>query len=100
MHFWTSNAGSFAERMEITSGGNVGVGTTNPQATLDVNGFARLKTNSANPAACAGATAGSIALSQSYNICVCNGTAWIYETANGNGTGTTLGGSCTTNSWN
>jgi hypothetical protein len=32
-----------AEAMRITSTGNVGIGTTNPQAKLDVNGFANFK---------------------------------------------------------
>jgi hypothetical protein len=82
-----------------SAAGKVGVGTTQPQATLDVAGFARLATNSGDPAACTGSNAGSIALSLSYNICVCNGSAWIYETANGSGTGVSAGGSCSTNSW-
>jgi hypothetical protein len=30
LQFWTNNAGTAAERMRITSAGNVGIGTTNP----------------------------------------------------------------------
>jgi len=36
--FTTSNAGAEAERMRITSTGNVGIGTTNPQAILHLYG--------------------------------------------------------------
>jgi hypothetical protein len=37
LQFWTkANAGSLAERMRITSGGNVGIGTTSPNAKLNV----------------------------------------------------------------
>jgi len=38
--FRPSVAGSATERMRIMSGGNVGIGTTSPQTTLDVNGIA------------------------------------------------------------
>ena len=91
----TSNTG-FAGLAVMS--GNVGIGTAGPQATLDVNGFIKLKVNTTDPTPCNGSTAGSIALSQSYNICVCNSTAWIYKTSDGSGAG--VGDSCTTNSWN
>ena len=62
----------------LANTGNVGIGTTSPQATLDVNGYARLKTYSgAPPVACAAGYAGSIALNTSYIGCVCNGTSWV-----------------------
>ena len=38
--FYTTSASSVAERMRITSGGNVGIGTTTPTAILDVDGAA------------------------------------------------------------
>lgn len=36
-----ATGGSFTERIRITSGGNVGIGTTSPNFTLDVNGRMR-----------------------------------------------------------
>ena len=38
LQFYTLGAGTLAERMRITSGGNVGVGTTTPAERLDVRG--------------------------------------------------------------
>jgi hypothetical protein len=40
----TRNGGTFGERLRITSAGNVGIGTTSPQARLQVNGNFRLYT--------------------------------------------------------
>lgn len=42
--FWTSNSGNSGagERMRITSDGNVGIGTANPEATLHVAGTTRM----------------------------------------------------------
>lgn len=60
-------------------GGNVGIGTTSPQATLDVNGFMRMSTNAAAPAACTVAINGSIALTSLFTTCACKGatTTWV-----------------------
>jgi hypothetical protein len=44
LRFFTSNDAAPAERMRITSGGNVGIGTNSPQAPLQVNGNFRLYT--------------------------------------------------------
>ena len=57
--------------------GSVGIDTTTPQATLDVNGYARLALNSSAPAACAAANEGAIALTHLAQVCVCDTTpAW------------------------
>ena len=59
--------------------GNVGIGTTTPQSTLDVNGYMRLAKNSTQPAACSSANDGAIALTHVYTLCICNGgsTSWV-----------------------
>jgi len=42
LRFYTNNGSAFAERMRITSGGNVGIGTTTIGSTLQVNGNAAI----------------------------------------------------------
>lgn len=42
--FQTFNGSTYGERMRITSAGNVGIGTTNPGAKLEVNGSAIIDT--------------------------------------------------------
>ncbi len=66
-------------RMTITSTGSVGIGTTGPQATLDVNGYARLAKNSSQPVACSSTNDGAIALTAVYTLCICKGgsTSWV-----------------------
>ena len=77
LRFWTTNAGSVAERMRIDHLGNLGIETTTPQATLDVNGFARLALNSSAPATCSSSDEGAIALTHLAQVCVCDTTpAW------------------------
>jgi hypothetical protein len=65
-------------RMVIKSSGNIGIGTLDPQATLDVNGFVKLKVNNSPPALCTAQLAGSIALTSQYSLCACNGAAWVF----------------------
>jgi hypothetical protein len=43
--FQTRTSGSPTEKMRITGSGNVGVGTTNPGSTLDVNGMGQFTVN-------------------------------------------------------
>lgn len=57
--------------------GNVGIGTSSPMATLDVNGTARLAKYSSPPFSCDSARDGTIALTSKYVTCVCNGSAWV-----------------------
>lgn len=62
---------------------SLGVGTSNPSATLDVNGSAningvmKLKIYSAAPFTCTTGDDGTIAMTTNHAICVCDGTNWI-----------------------
>ena len=73
------NTTAVAEAMRIDSTGNVGIGTTAPQAKLDINGFMRMSTNTAAPAACSATINGSLALTSLFTTCACKGasTAWV-----------------------
>ena len=51
-----------------------------PRATLDVNGYMKLATNASEPATCDADRAGSIALTSTYTMCICDGSTW--EVAN------------------
>jgi hypothetical protein len=57
----------------------VGVGTTAPQATLDINGYARLSSNASEPAACQASNKGAIALNSASHICICDGSSWKFD---------------------
>jgi hypothetical protein len=37
--FYTRDSNTFAEKMRITSGGNVGIGTVSPAGKLEINGL-------------------------------------------------------------
>jgi hypothetical protein len=78
---------SGATAMTITTTGAVGIGTTSPQATLDVSGYTRLAKNSSQPVACSSTNDGAIALTALYTLCICNGgsSTWVQES---NGTTT------------
>lgn len=66
-----------ASRLSVDVQGSVGIGTTSPQAKLDVNGEVRLRRNTVAPFACTTGVAGTIALNSSYVTCVCNGSSWV-----------------------
>jgi hypothetical protein len=56
----------------------VGISQTDPQATLDVNGYAKLLKYGAAPVNCNATYDGSIALTSLYTLCVCKaGTGWV-----------------------
>ena len=70
-----------ADALVVRGSGNVGVGTLDPVATLDINGFMRLKRNTIAPVACSPTYDGAIALTNdTYKMCVCNGAtnAWLF----------------------
>lgn len=80
--FQAQNA-SGVSLVKITDTGNVGIGTTGPQATLDVNGYARLKLNSSQPVVCSSTNQGAIALNHLAQMCACNGSSWIFADSTG-----------------
>ena len=59
----------------------LGIGTTAPQATLDIKGFARLATNSSAPAACVAENKGAIALNSASRLCTCDGSSWKLDSS-------------------
>lgn len=63
-------------RMVILSNGNVGIGLTAPSATLDVNGYLKLKTNTAAPITCNSTLKGALAFTSATRLCLCDGTSW------------------------
>jgi len=74
---YTQNGGARVAPLSIIeSTGNVGIGIVTPAATLDVNGFAKLKKNTTAPAICNSTYEGSIALTSAVRMCVCDGTSW------------------------
>jgi len=64
-------------RATIDTSGNVGIGTTTVNATLDVNGYAKLKKNSSAPVTCSATYGGSLAVTSASKLCMCNGTSWV-----------------------
>lgn len=74
-----SGTGALGRVVIAQNGGYVGIGTTTPQAKLDINGFMRMSTNTAAPAACTVAINGSIALTSLFTTCACKGatTTWV-----------------------
>jgi hypothetical protein len=69
--------------MVITSTGSVGIGTTTPLATLDVNGYAKMKINASAPVTCSGTYEGAMAYTgtTTHYLCFCDGTSWKQASA-------------------
>jgi hypothetical protein len=67
------------EPITIGRDGAVGIHNAEPQATLDVNGFAKLSPNEYPPVTCDAAHKGVIALTREPRLCLCNGTSWIFD---------------------
>jgi len=86
MLFYTSNVGSVAERMRITSAGNLLINTTTAVSTLTVNGdidanfFINSNTISANytvPANFNAMTTGPITINTGITVTVSTGSVWV-----------------------
>lgn len=75
--FRVTDAGDASVLGDLHVSANVGVGTTTPAATLDVNGTARLARYASQPFPCDPAHDGTIALTGATKLCVCNGSAWL-----------------------
>ena len=83
--FGTSNADGFGvtEKMRLTAGGAVGIGTFTPQATLDVNGGVRVGTE---PTCTSSTNAGTIRFSGGLlQYCAAAGNTWTTLGAGGSG---------------
>jgi hypothetical protein len=78
--FATPYIGQLYERMRIDLFGQVGIGTSAPHATLDVNGTVRMAVNSSAPTTCSASNPGTLALTSGYRMCVCNGSSWVSAT--------------------
>lgn len=78
---WPTSPWELAGTSLYYTGGNVGIGTDTPIATLDINGYARLAPQSAEPVACDAAHIGSIAFSEAaQSLCVCTIEGWDSST--------------------
>lgn len=70
--------GNSTRRITIDNTGRTGIGTASPKATLDIEGFARLKKYTAEPVTCGTDTDGAIALNSQYTLCICKGSSGLW----------------------
>ncbi len=67
------------DTLTATTEGKVGIGTSDPKTSLDINGAMKLKNNSSAPFTCDSDTDSSIAVTSGYRTCICkSGTGWVY----------------------
>jgi len=84
--FWTINNGSLSEKLLISSGGNVGIGTTSPTSNLHISSsnaaIARFGANSSNKTLIVGAeTGGNYVTADIAQVLVTNGNLHIDSTS-------------------
>jgi hypothetical protein len=68
LSFYTRTSQSVTEKMRITDGGNVGIGTTSPGAKLEIIGDLRLYKNGSDSLASSGLYIGNAANNRAYNL--------------------------------
>ena len=79
LYFFTGLSGTrtirfWSDKTELTKpliSTAVGIGVNPPQATLDVNGYAKLKPYNSAPTACNVSSRGTIVMNDEYELCVC-----------------------------
>ena len=74
--------GAMHNALYIDNNGNIGLGTSRPQATLDVNGTAHLQQFSSRPFNCSVSSDGVLAMTTRYTMCVCKGSAGTWVSVN------------------
>ena len=74
VEFWMNGNSLF----EVRENGSIGILESEPKATLDINGYARLKVYSEAPVECDADHDGSISLTSKYTLCVCKSDNWVH----------------------
>jgi hypothetical protein len=85
-HTWytTDGAGTLSERMRITSGGNVGIGTTAPSAQLHVRDSANYNFTVAAGNSTTGMQIGNYDATDGYNPLTFRGSQYLFTSTGGN----------------
>ena len=71
------------DQLVLTKDGQMGVGVEDPQATLDIDGFMKLKPQAEAPSDCNKDASGTLVMTRDYLLCTCNGEKWVYSYASG-----------------